>query len=171
MDSPSTLYGTSASIKIMSTHPNLNPNKCAATQLVLLESRFCPQAPSSGRPRRNGERGSSHIKAILWILALVAFIYVTAKVIPALINEFEFQDGVQTIARFATATRQTPEQIRAAILKEAEKDDVPIEANDVKVQAVNGNVKIKVDYSVTVDLTVYQWTLNFHPSISNDSLT
>ena len=70
-----------------------------------------------------------------------------------------------------TGLRQTPEQIRSAILKEAEKDDVPIDANDVKVQAVNGNVKIKVDYSVTVDLTVYQWTLNFHPSISNDSLT
>jgi len=64
-----------------------------------------------------------------------------------------------------------PEQIRAAILKEAEKDDVPIDAKDIKVQAVNGNVKIKVDYSVTVDLTVYQWTLNFHPKVSNDSLT
>jgi hypothetical protein len=155
----------------MSTCPNLNPNESATPKLLFHESRFYRHSPKSGRPARNGERGSSHIKAILWILALVAFIYVTAKVVPALINDFEFQDGVQTIARFATATRQTPEQIRAAILKEAEKDDVPIDANDVKVQAVNGNVRIKVDYSVTVDLTVYQWTLNFHPSISNDSLT
>jgi hypothetical protein len=48
---------------------------------------------------------------------------------------------------------------------------VPIDAKDVKVQAVGGNVRINVDYSVTVDLTVYQWTLNFHPKISNDSLT
>jgi len=155
----------------MSTCPNLNPNESAAPKLALHESRFCQRSPKSSGPARNGERGSSHLKAILWILALVAFIYVTAKVTPALINEFEFQDGVQTIARFATATRQTPEQIRAAILKEAEKDDVPIDANDVKVQAVNGNVRIKVDYSVTVDLTVYQWTLNFHPNVSNDSLT
>jgi len=155
----------------MSTCTNLNPNESAAPKLAFHESSFCRHSPKSGPPARNGEQGSSHLKAILWILALVAFIYVTAKVIPALINEFEFQDGVQTIARFATATRQTPEQIRAAILKEAEKDDVPIEANDIKVQAVNGNVKIKVDYSVTVDLTVYQWTLNFHPNVSNDSLT
>jgi len=52
------------------------------------------------------------------------------QITPPLINDFEFQDGVQTIARFATATRQAPEQIRAAILKEAEKDDVPIDAKD-----------------------------------------
>jgi len=97
-----------------------------------------------------GKQGSSHLKAILWILALVAFIYVTVKITPPLINDFEFQDGVQTIARFATATRQARNKSRG-ILKEAEKDDVPIDAKDIKVQAVNGNVKIKVDYSV-------QWT-------------
>jgi hypothetical protein len=93
------------------------------------------------------------------------------KVVPALVNEFEFQDGIQTIARYASATRQTQEQIRAAVLKEAQKDDVPAAAEDIKVEAVSGNVRIHVEYSVIVDLTVYQWTLNFHPAVSNDSLT
>jgi hypothetical protein len=27
-----------------------------------------------------------------------------------------------------------------------------------------------VDYSVTVDLHVYQWTLNFHPTVTNNAL-
>ena len=27
------------------------------------------------------------------------------------------------------------------------------------------------DYSVTIDLNVYQWTLNFHPSAGNKALT
>jgi hypothetical protein len=27
-----------------------------------------------------------------------------------------------------------------------------------------------VDYSVTVDLGVYQWTLNFHPTATNNAL-
>ena len=121
--------------------------------------------------RRPHERGAGLLKAILWLLAFASFIYVMVKVVPILINDFEFQDGVQTIARFASATRQNPEQIRTAILKEAQKDDVPIDAKDVKIEAVNGNVRIHADYSVTVDLTVYQWTLNFHPSVSNDSLT
>lgn len=123
------------------------------------------------RRSRRPERGAGHLKAILWLLAFASFIYVTVKVVPILVNDFEFQDGVQTIARFASATRQTPEQIRIAVVKEAQKDDVPIDVKDVKVDATSGNVRIHVEYSVTVDLTVYQWTLNFHPSVSNDSLT
>ena len=90
--------------------------------------------------------------------------------IPALINEYEFQDGIQGLARIATMTRQTPEQIREAVLKEGQKDDLAIRAEDIKVEAVNGNVKINVDYSVAIDLIVYQWTLNFHPSVSNAAL-
>ena len=93
------------------------------------------------------------------------------KAVPILVNDFQFQDGMQNIARFASATRQTPDQILSAVVKEAQKDDVPVEKKDIKIEALSGNVRIHVDYSVTVDLTVYQWTMNFHPSASNDSLT
>jgi len=95
---------------------------------------------------------------------------VSARVIPIYVNEYEFQDGMQTIARFATVNRQGPDQIRDAILKEAEKSDVPVRKEDIKVRAAAGNVNINVDYSVTVDLHVYQWTLNFHPTVTNNAL-
>ena len=150
---------------------NLTPNEKAMPRPAFHESTFLRESLGAGRPARDSERGGARLKATLWILALASFVFVMVKVVPVLVDDFEFQDGVQTIARYATATRQTPEQIRAAILKEAEKDDVPVDAKDVKIQAVGGNVRINVDYSVTVDLTVYQWTLNFHPKISNDSLT
>ena len=45
-----------------------------------------------------------------------------------------------------------------------------MEAEDIKVEGNAGNIHINVDYSVTVDLRVYQWTLNFHPAVSNDAL-
>jgi hypothetical protein len=141
---------------------NLDPNDSATPEPALQEGR---------RLARNPERGAGHFKAIIWLLAFAAFVYVMVKVVPVLVDNFQFQDGVQNIARFASATRQTPEQIRAAVLKEAQKDDVSIDEKDIKIDAVSGNVKIHVDYSVTVDLTVYQWTLNFHPSVGNDSLT
>ena len=150
---------------------NFTPNESAMPRPAFHESKIFRRPVNASRPTRDSERGGARLKATLWILALAIFVFVMVKVIPVLVDDFEFQDGVQTIARYATATRQTPEQIRAAILKEAEKDDVPIDAKDVKVQAVGGNVRINVDYSVIVDLTVYQLTLNFHPKISNDSLT
>ena len=91
-------------------------------------------------------------------------------VIPVLINEYEFQDGLQTIARYASVNRKNNEQVKQAVLEEAQKEDLPVQAGDIKVEANAGNIHINVEYSVTVDLKVYQWTLNFHPSASNASL-
>jgi hypothetical protein len=119
---------------------------------------------------RNAERGAGYLKPILWTLILASIVYVAVKVIPVLVNEYEFQDSMQNIARNASANGGTIEKIRDAVMKEAEKDELPVNNEDIKVTAKGGNVRINVDYSVTVDLKVYQWTLNFHPAASNDSL-
>jgi hypothetical protein len=103
-------------------------------------------------------------------MILVAFIYTAAMVLPVLINEYEFQDSLQSIARFASVNRKSNEQVRKDVLEEAQKEDLPIQATDIKVEGNAGNVHISVDYSVTVDLKLYQWTLNFHPAAYNASL-
>jgi len=120
--------------------------------------------------KRNGERGGGRLKAVIWTMILVAIIYVAAMMLPVLINEYQFQDGLQNIARFASVNRKSGDEIRKSVLDEAEKEDLPVQAEDIKVESHNGNIKIDVDYSVTVDLKVYQWTLNFHPAASNASL-
>ena len=117
-----------------------------------------------------GERGAGHLKAIVITLILVSLVYVAYKVVPLLVNEYQFQDGLQTIAKFASVNRDSSDKIRDAILKEAQKDDVPVQPEDIKVVGNAGNVRINADYSVTVDLSVYQWTLNLHPKVSNDAL-
>jgi len=103
-------------------------------------------------------------------MILVAFIYVAAMVLPILINEYQFQDSIENIARFASVNRRDGDQVRKDVLDEALKEDLPVQAEDIKVQSNAGNVRINVDYSVTVDLKIYQWTLNFHPAASNASL-
>ena len=120
--------------------------------------------------KRNREAGKGHIKAIVWTMILVAFIYTTAMVLPILVNEYQFQDALQNIARFASVNRQNSDLIQKDVLAEAQKEDLPVEAADIKVESNSGNIRINVDYSVTVDLKVYQWTLNFHPAASNASL-
>jgi cell division protein FtsL len=120
--------------------------------------------------KRKGEKGGGHLKAIVWTTILVAFIYVAVMVLPILINEYQFQDSIQNIARFASVNRRDGDQVRKDVLDEAQKEDLPVQVEDIKVQSNAGNVRINVDYSVTVDLKVYQWTLNFHPAASNASL-
>jgi len=120
--------------------------------------------------RRHSQGGAGNLKAIVWTMILVALVYVGVKVIPVLVDEYQFQDSIQNIARFASVNRQDNAKIQKAIVTEAEKDDLPVRPEDIKVEGASGNVRISVDYSVTVDLSVYQWTLNFHPTATNNAL-
>ena len=129
-----------------------------------------PPHVANGATMRGGESGKGRLKAIIWTTILVAFIYATAMVLPILVNEYQFQDALQNIARFASVNRQNSEVIQRDVLAEAQKEDLPVQAADIKVESTAGNIHIHVDYSVTVDLKVYQWTLNFHPAASNASL-
>jgi hypothetical protein len=130
----------------------------------------CALSPVSSVAKRNREKGAGHMKAIVWTMILVAFIYVTAMTIPVLINEYQFQDSLDQIARFSSVGHKSSTEVQKAVLDEAQKEDLPIQAEDIKVEGAGGNIHINVDYSVTVDLKVYQWTLNFHPAASNSAI-
>ena len=121
-------------------------------------------------PPRRSEHGGGRLKAIIGIGVLAAMIYVGVKVIPILVNNYQFQDAMESTARFASVNRQQPEDIRSAVLKEAQNEDIPIAAQDIHVKGDSGHVEINADYSVTVDLKVYQWTLSFHPNARNNPL-
>jgi hypothetical protein len=131
----------------------------------------CACSGGGRSPRdRCGQRGSGNLKAIIWTVILVACIYSAVIVLPVLINEYQFQDSLQEIARFASVNRKSNDDIRKSVLEEAQKADLPVQPEDIKVEGYGGNVHINVDYSVTVDLKIYQWTLNFHPAANNASL-
>ena len=121
-------------------------------------------------PARSSQRGNSRFKLIVFLVVVVAMIYLGVKVIPILVNNLQFQDAIESTARFASVNRQSPEDIRAAVLKQAQEEDIPIAAKDIHVKGESGRVEIAADYSVTVDLGVYQWTLNFHPYAKNNPL-
>jgi len=119
---------------------------------------------------RCGEKGAARAKAIIWTSIFLALIFTGVKVIPVLVDEYQFQDSIQNIARFASANRQNNEQVKQEVLKVAAKQELPIQADQVRVEGSGGNVHIHADYSVTVDLKVYQWTLAFHPAADNNAL-
>jgi len=140
-------------------------SRCASTHAAVLAS--CAHV---NRPPRNREKGAGGLKAIVWLVILGLAAYVGIKVVPVLFHEYEMTDGMQTIARFGTVNRQTPEQIQEAVLLEAMKDELPVTADEIKVTQVRGNVRISVEFAVIVDLGFYQWTLNFNPTAANDAL-
>ena len=96
--------------------------------------------PATRALRRNAivREGAGNLKAIIWTMILVAFVYAAVMVIPVLINEYEFQDSLQNIARFASVNRKNNEQVKQAVLEEAQKEDLPVQAEDIKVEGSAG---------------------------------
>ncbi len=119
---------------------------------------------------RDRQRGAGRLKAVVVLAIFAGMIYVGVKVLPILVNNYEFQDAIENTARFATVNRQSAEDIRTAVLKEAQNEEIPVAAEDIHVKDDGGHVEISADYSVTVDLRVYQWTLNFHPNAKNNPI-
>src|SRR5215469_223864 len=116
----------------------------------------CASATECGRGARcgarrtasrasKGERGGANLKAIIWTAILATFIYVAAMTVPVLVNEYQFQDSLQDIARFASVNHRNDAQIKQAVLDEAQKQDLPVQPENVKVEGSGGNVHINVD--------------------------
>ena len=172
-DSASTPPARNASIFSMMTNAFSGPISIHAAALPEIgPDRSSPQLTlkKQNKADRNREKGAGHLKAIVITLLLISLVYAGFKVVPFLINEYAFQDGIQDIARYASAMRQDAGKVRLAVLKEAEKDEIPVTSEDIKIEGTGGNFRISADYSVIVDLKVYQWTLNFHPAVSNNAL-
>jgi hypothetical protein len=119
---------------------------------------------------RNRQAGSSKVKALIWTAIMIVFVYICVQIVPLYVADYQLQDDMQTAARFATIGHLSADAIRQNLLKEAERADMPIKLQDIKVDDHNGRIDIEANYSVTVDLHVYQWTLNFHPNASSNRL-
>jgi hypothetical protein len=135
-------------------------------KLVLLDHVRAPRLPAT----RRTEWGAGKLKAILFTVILVLFIYSAFKIVPAYVQDYQLSDKMQETARFAVVNRYGEEQIRDTIFKEIQSLDIPARREDIKVFSSQSIVKISVDYSVPVDLLFYHMDLHFTPSSANKSI-
>jgi nitrogen fixation protein FixH len=113
------------------------------------------------------------IKLVLVLGLLASAVYVGAQIIPPYFANYEFQDTLETEARMGTYSTKGDEVIRDAVFRKAQELELPLTAQDIKLQRVgpNGNatVTIEADYTVHVDLPGYPMDLHFHPASKNKS--
>jgi len=117
------------------------------------------------------QRGAGRLKAIVWTIILVAGVYTCFKVIPIYVNEYQLQDKMEEVARFATVSRRTDDELRDAIWQEIQDLGIPARKEDIKIENTGRYAKISLDYSVPLDLIFYHGELHFSPSSENKSLT
>jgi predicted AlkP superfamily phosphohydrolase/phosphomutase len=121
-------------------------------------------------PSSRSQRGGGTIKAILWTAILVYGAFVAYKILPAYVAEYQLADKMQEQARFSVVNRYSEEQVRDNIFKVVKDLEIPVKREEIKVVASPEVVKISMDYTIPVDLLVYQLNLHFTPSSENKNL-
>jgi hypothetical protein len=119
-----------------------------------------------------GERGGSKMSLLITLVILGAMAFTAIKIVPVYVENYQFQDSIEAESRFALTgyPKKGPEDVRADIFKKAQELDIPVKSEDIRVSITNGSVEIGTDYSVPIDLKVYQFTLQFHPHADNHSI-
>ncbi len=120
----------------------------------------------------NPERGGSGMNLILTLAVLGSMIFAGVEIMPAYFANYQLQDAMETEARFALSRypKETTDDIRGDIWRRVQDLGVPAKEDDIHVSANQGICEISLDYSVPVDLRVYQFTLDFHPHADNKSI-
>jgi hypothetical protein len=147
-------------------------NRTARKSLSTLVRRSQLEVSQSlgNRAAFRSQRGGGTIKAILWTILLVYGAFVAYKILPAYVAEYQLADKMQEQARFAVVNHYPEEQIRDSIFKVIKDLEIPVKREEIKITANQDVVRIMCDYTVPVDLLVYQMNLHFTPTSENKSL-
>ncbi len=105
-------------------------------------------------------RGTLGCLFFLIVVGVVAAIAIQAG--PPYIAYRNLSDDVATEASKAGAHFYTNDALIKNILEVAQKDDVAIRREDIKVNRFAGNLVVTIDYSVPVNFFVVQRTFDFH---------
>ena len=118
------------------------------------------------------ERGGSKANLLFTLVVLCAMALVAAKIVPVYFANYQLQDSIESESRFALTgyPKKTAEDVRTDIFNKAKDLGIPTQKDAIHVAMDNGSVDIGLDYSVPIDLSVYQFTLQFHPHADNHSI-
>jgi hypothetical protein len=129
------------------------------------------QSSRSAEMETRSERGGARLKTLIWLALAVALIFCTIKILPVYISNYQLSDWMKSEVLFTLGKPMTNDALTEAVVRElrslnieAGKDSIQILQNDSR------GVHIRVDYTVNVDLKVYQLQLHFTPDADNQSL-
>lgn len=129
-------------------------------------------AGPGARANRSREHGGSKLKGLFSLAILSGIIFVCVKIVPPYFANYQFQDAIEAESRFALSgyPKKTNDDIVMDVVKKAQDLGIPAKADDVRLVITNSDVDISLDYSVPIDLIVYQFTLQFHPHADNHTI-
>jgi len=121
---------------------------------------------------RSGERGSSKMNLFVTLLILGVMAFAGIKIVPIYFANYQLQDSVESESRFALTgyPKRSVDDIRNDVSRKAQELGIPAKPEDVHVEVSNGSVDIGLDYTVLIDLAVFQWNKQFHVHADNHTI-
>lgn len=113
--------------------------------------------------------GPQKVRIPLWrfglgMAVLGSLIAVLFALGPVYLDDFRLKKYVKTLATRSDIKTTSDEQIRASILAEARKLDLPVHAGDVTISHSATKTLIDIRYISTIDYSLYNVDLHFHSS-------
>lgn len=107
------------------------------------------------------------LKALVGILVVVAAFYLAWKIMPPYIQEYQFQQEIQSIARTNEYSPLDENGIRDQVKRKITDIGVPVNPDSIVVQKSNFDVIIGANYTVHIDAVFYPFDLTFHAATKN----
>lgn len=125
-----------------------------------------------GLSRRTGQHGGSKRNLLLALLIFGSIGFTAWKIIPPYFANYQFQDAIETESRFALTgyPKRSQDDIQNEVFKKAEDLGIPVKHDDIHVVMDASTCAISLDYTVPIDLSVYQFSLQFHPHADNHTI-
>ena len=109
------------------------------------------------------------LKALFGLCVIVGGMYLAWMVFPPYFNNYQLSDSMEEASHFAAVNRQSDDDIRQNVLKEARGLRIDLKPEQIKVQRMQDEVIIWADYTVHIDLPYRPFDLEFHPASKNKS--
>lgn len=117
-----------------------------------------------------GQRGEGKLGLLFWLLFFGAGLYFAVQTIPVKIAVYEFNDFLEKETRFhvtRSSGQFSPAALQKAILEKAEELEIPLDKKQITIKRRGKKVHTDVNYSVTVDLSVYEWVWRYQQHYEN----
>lgn len=113
---------------------------------------------------RSAERGEGNLGCILWLVALGLVILVAWQAVPVKMRSVELYEHMDELAKFAAA-RAKSDDLKKSILQKAKQLELPLEREDIEVDLGREKVRMKVEYTVPMEILGFTWDWHFEQEV------
>jgi hypothetical protein len=116
--------------------------------------------------RWRGQRGDVPVGCLVGLVVLAIVALIGIKAVPIMLNVQEFEKEVRAVADRGNRIDYTDKRMIARLTAAAEELDIPITAEDIRIDRTKSRIRIRVDFVKEIDFPGYTYV--WHKEIDED---